>query len=174
MLTSACRTEISASRYGWFFLLAMVVGSATSGCANETKEPQVTSTPTKNFTIVELKPGDGELDAMLKDEIQKAKEAGQKPFVELYADWCSPCRALRGSLDDSRMIEAFDGTHVIQLNVDDWGEKAFNAGFSVDSIPVFFDIDDEGKPTGRSIDGGAWGENIPANMAPPLKEFFQG
>ncbi|MBI1248651.1 hypothetical protein GC197_12525 [bacterium] len=175
MSTSASRTEISAFRYGWLLLFAIVVAGATSGCVNETKETQTTSTPTKNFTIVELKPDAGELEALLKEEIQKAKESGRKPFVEFYADWCRPRRALRGSLDDPLMIKAFDGTHVVQLNVDAWGEKAIKAaGFSVDGVPVFFEIDDEGKPTGRSITSSVWDEDIPVNMAPPLKEFFQG
>jgi hypothetical protein len=38
-------------------------------------------------------------------------------------------------------------------------------------IPAFFRLDAEGKPVAR-IDGGAWAENIPKNMAPPLKTFF--
>jgi hypothetical protein len=37
---------------------------------------------------------------------------------------------------------------------------------------VFFKLDASGKPTGDRIDGGAWGDNVPENMAPPLKAFF--
>ena len=44
----------------------------------------------------------------------------------------------------------------------------------VDGKKVFYEVGDDGKPTGRKIDGGAWGDNIPANMAPPLDKFFHG
>ena len=43
---------------------------------------------------------------------------------------------------------------------------------SPNAIPVFYKLDANGKPTGDKIDGGAWGDNIPDNMAPPLKAFF--
>lgn len=145
----------------------MAIVGVNSGC-NEQR-----SASPKNFTLVDLKPTGGELNSLLKAEVKKAKEAGRKPFVEWYADWCGPCKTLRKSLDDARMIDAFDGTYIIQLNADEWDSEA-GTGFSVKSIPVFFEIDDEGKSTGRSIDGGAWRANTPANMAPPLKTFFKG
>ena len=56
-------------------------------------------------------------------------------------------------------------------DIDDWPQVA--DAFRVGPIPVFFQVDAAGNPTGRSIDGNAWGENVPANMAPPLKQFFQ-
>jgi hypothetical protein len=146
------------------FVAALVV--ATPGCG-ETK-------PAKSFRIVELKPSAGKLDALLKAEVQKAKEAGQKPFLEVYADWCRPCKALRNSLDDARMIDAFDGTYIIQLDGEAWKSELSGPDFVVNEIPVFFELNDEGKPTGRSITSNAWKVNSPADMAPPLKRFFQG
>jgi hypothetical protein len=38
---------------------------------------------------------------------------------------------------------------------------------------VFFAVDAKARPTGAKIDGGAWGEDIPRNMAPPLERFFE-
>jgi len=39
-------------------------------------------------------------------------------------------------------------------------------------IPIFYALDKDGKPTGRKVDGGAWDDNIPENMAPVLDKFF--
>jgi hypothetical protein len=69
------------------------------------------------------------------------------------------------------MMEAFDGVYVIEADVDDWGFPP--KGWSFSGIPVFFALRSDGLPTGQVIDGNAWGENIPANMAPPLKSFFE-
>jgi hypothetical protein len=71
------------------------------------------------------------------------------------------------------MIDAFHGTAIITIDVDAADEKALKAQhLPAQVIPVFFKLDRTGKPTGDRIDGGAWGDNIPANMAPPLKAFF--
>jgi hypothetical protein len=69
------------------------------------------------------------------------------------------------------MVDAFTGTYIIEADVDDWGFPP--KGWRFDGIPVFFALGPDGKPTGEKIDGSAWGENIPENMAPPLKDFFQ-
>ena len=132
------------------------------------------SAPEKNFTIVRIQLSAGELPAVIKAGMPKAKQLGRKPFVYFYADWCSPCRALRNSLDDPLMIDAFNGTYIIQFDADAWGTRLAGTGFSIRGIPVLFEINNDGKPTGRKIDGGAWGDNIPRNMAPPLKAFFKG
>jgi len=140
----------------------------------------------KGFSIVTHAPADGELAALLEAEAAKAKELGQKPFVEFSAGWCPPCQALKKSLDSARsnadnpgpddaaMLDAFHGVYIIQLDADAWKGKLGSTGLSQTPIPVFFEIDEQGKVTGRKITGGAWGEDIPSNMAPPLKAFFQG
>ena len=129
-------------------------------------------TPDK-FTLVQLERSGTTLESILKTEVEKAKEQGRHPYVEFYADWCPPCIALRKSLSDERMVDAFSGTYIIQLDLDEWENELPEAGFDVPGIPIFFELDQDGKPTGRTISGGAWGEDILENMAPPLKEFFQ-
>lgn len=124
------------------------------------------------YRSVEIKPSDGDLADLLIIEIQKAKSLNLTPFVQFYADWCKPCRLLRSSMTDPLMIDAFKGTYIIKLNADSCDKKLRGTGFHPGTIPVFYSIDENGWPTGKSINGGAWGENIPKNMAPPLKQFF--
>lgn len=137
------------------------------------EEQFIESPAPDKFTLVQLERSDAALDSILKAEVEKAKEQGRHPYVEFYADWCPPCIALRKSLSDDRMVDAFSGTYIIQLDLDEWENELPEAGFDVPGIPIFFELDQDGKPTGRTISGGAWGEDIPENMAPPLKEFFQ-
>jgi hypothetical protein len=73
------------------------------------------------------------------------------------------------------MAEAFEGTYIIQLDVDwwGWGDELNVPGFDYEFIPIFYALDEQGKPTGETIVGDAWGDdNIPENMAPMLKDFF--
>lgn len=159
----------------WGIITILVLGACRLFSASPTtSEEQIIEHPTQEaFTIVEIEYSETPLDELLQLEVQKARNKEQRPYVEFYADWCAPCVALRKSLNDERMIDAFAGTYIIQLNLDEWGDEASRKGFNVPAIPLFFELDAAGNPTGRTINGGAWGEDIPENMAPPLKTFFQ-
>ena len=125
-------------------------------------------------TSVRLKPAQGELAKLISSEVAKARARNLKPFLELRAEWCAPCKDLEKALDEPSMKEAFAGTFIISVDIDEWVDKVAPLGFDGSSIPVFYELDDKARPTGRKIDGGAWEENIPKNMAPPLKAFFAG
>ncbi|MFH2103481.1 MAG: hypothetical protein ABIJ39_09040 [Chloroflexota bacterium] len=72
------------------------------------------------------------------------------------------------------MADAFAGVYLIQLDVDEWGWGVPGTGFSLDVIPIFFRLDEDGRPTGETIDGSAWGpdtyENIARVMGPWLAQ----
>ena len=122
--------------------------------------------------VVVLEPGSGALEALVQREVASAAALGKVPFVQITAEWCGPCKRLRASLDDPLMREAFAGTYIIQVDFDAWEQPLKAAGFVNEGIPVFFAVDASARPTGEKIDGGAWGEDIPRNMAPPLGRFF--
>jgi len=128
----------------------------------------------ETFSVIRIEPGQAKVKDILKAEAQKAAGLGRQPYVEFYADWCPPCNAIRDSLGDPRMVEAFAGTYIIKLDTDDWGDKLSGTGLYVPAIPAFYELDAQGKPTGWMITGTAWGEDVPANIAPPMKAFFEG
>ena len=115
------------------------------------------------------------LQSLVKAEVAKARGRRLKPIVYVGAGWCEPCRAIHAHQRDPRMVDAFKGTYVIELDMDDWGAGDMGAlGYETKAIPVFMVVGDDASARGPKIDGGAWGDNIPENMAPPLKRFFAG
>ena len=135
---------------------------------------QTGSPAPEHFTLIHLDGPQADLPGLLKSEAAKAAAQGRRLFVEFYADWCGPCKRLASHLADPRMVDALDGTYIVKLNSDDWKWPATEAGFALNGIPAFFEIAADGRPTGRTINGGAWEEDTPENMAPPLKAFFSG
>jgi thiol:disulfide interchange protein len=127
----------------------------------------------ESVKVVVLTPEQGELEGLLRREAANAANLGRAPFVEITAEWCAPCKALRASLDDPSMRDAFAGTYIIQVDFDAWEGQLKAAGLDSPGIPVFFAIDGAARPTGATIDGSAWGEDVALNMAPPLRQFFR-
>jgi thiol-disulfide isomerase/thioredoxin len=124
------------------------------------------------YTETRLHPNDGDLSSLLPIEAQKATKLGQLPVVEFDASWCPPCQAIDKSLKEKNelMLKAYDGVYIIKLDVDEWGWGV--DGFKVEAIPIYFKLDSKGQATGEVIDGGAWNEDIPANIAPVMDRFF--
>ena len=114
------------------------------------------------------------LDETLAEQAGLASKAGKKPFAYLHASWCPPCVEIEKTRKtDAKMKAAFAGTHIIAIDVDDMpATQLQGAGMEPKVLPIFYRLDNAGKPTGATIDGGAWGDNIPDNMAPPLTAFF--
>lgn len=164
------------------YLLAMV-GISLLACnflfpPNETSGPEssfMEDPAPASFTVVRLHPETGDLQTMLASEAQKAAALGQMPVVEFDATWCPPCLAIDKAIKDKNklMLSAYGGTYIIKLDVDEWGWADSKLhDFSFDGIPVYFKLDPEGNQTGEVIDGGAWGKDIPENIAPVMDNFF--
>ena len=126
------------------------------------------------FALVKIVGNGVPLGDILYAEAQHAVELGLNPFVDFSADWCPPCIAIEESMDDPKMIDAFTGTYIIQLNYDEWKGQISDYGFYVVGIPTYYEVNAEGFSTGRLITGGAWGADTAASMAPPMKAFFAG
>lgn len=124
------------------------------------------------YKIVDLSPTDGTLTAALEREAVQARQAGLRPYLEVSAAWCLPCRRLKAALVDPRMQEALAGTYLIRVDYDAWEKQFTAANLKVAHIPVFFELAQDGHLTGKSIDAEAWVNDVPEEMAPALKTFF--
>lgn len=127
----------------------------------------------EGFNVVRLQPHQGGLAELLKAEAAKAKERGRRPYVEFDTPYYQPSRDIKASLSDPRMIDAYQGTYIIRLEVNSWSGAVEPLGFRPHPYPSWEELDDDGRPNGRRLDANAWGPNVPENMAGPLKEYFQ-
>jgi len=122
--------------------------------------------------VVQFRSTDGDLRLWLCEHSGQAGAQGLLPTIQLYGDWCGACRKLRNSFEHPVMKDALVGTYIMQVELDSNKTQLAGLGFRTQVIPVFFLLDETGRPSGPKIDGGAWGDNIPEMMGPPLKAFF--
>ena len=116
---------------------------------------------------------DHDLHVTLRNLARQAASLGLLPVVFIGKQDCEPCESLKQYRTDARMKDAFAQTLVIEIDLDQWSSsELMTLGLSPRAIPVLYVLDPEGNSKRQSITGGAWGDDIPENMAPPLKEFF--
>jgi hypothetical protein len=137
-------------------------------------KPIATAPPSKSALAWSSVPGDRTIATTLATFARDARAAGLKPYAYIHADWCDACKAIEAThATDPKMIDAFQGTAIATIDVDASEATGLAAaGLSTHVLPVFYKLDATGNATGDKIDGGAWGDNIAENMAPPLKAFF--
>src|SRR5262249_51512852 len=73
-----------------------------------------------SFLLTELAPTQGNLTPLLVAQVERGRAKQLRTVVELYADWCPPCRTFQDHLEDARMKEALKGVYLVKLNLDDW------------------------------------------------------
>lgn len=124
--------------------------------------------------VVALRAG-VDLGEQIREHATRAELAKQRPFVEFTASWCPPSIAFDGALEHPLMVEALRGIYLIQVDIDEFGGFNYERwGFRVPGVPIFFEVDVEGRATGRTIISNAWGPDIPENMSRVMGAFFRG
>ncbi|MCA9685367.1 MAG: thioredoxin family protein [Myxococcales bacterium] len=121
--------------------------------------------------VVELHPG-VPLTEQLRHHATEAELQGLRPYVEFGAGWCPPSRMFGEILSDPRMIAALAGTYLLRADIDAFAEDPLLRTLRVSAVPVFFELDAEGRATGRSITGAAWGADTVDNMAAAMTKFM--
>lgn len=133
--------------------------------------PQPIVARPQDHQVVQIRRGD--LREQLRTHASEAELRGLRPFVEFGASWCPPSAMFGRVLDDPSMVAALAGVYLIRAESDHFeADELIDAGFQIRSVPVFFELDAEGVPSGRQIDGGAWGADTVENMSRVMGQFF--
>jgi thiol:disulfide interchange protein len=96
-----------------------------------------------------------------------AAETGKPVFVDMYADWCGPCRMLSEdyfSRDDYK--EVLSQCVLVKINTD--GNQALAARFGIQSIPTLLLLDSRGTELDRIT--GVMGS--PEDFLPMIEDFI--
>lgn len=129
--------------------------------------------PAASHVVVHIHAGTP-LAASLREHANAAELAKLRPFLEFGAVWCPPSRIFGDALEDPRMRSALAGVYLIRAEMDEFGDDPYARELRVVSVPVFYELDAEGRWTGRTINGGAWGADTIENMSRTMTGFFAG
>jgi len=99
-------------------------------------------------------------------ELKEKIDNGEKFIVDMYADWCGPCRVLGTILEkvDKKLTNENHPTKIYKFNIE--SDKETSAGLGVRSIPMVISFKD-GERVDTKI--GVMHENQIIDMANAIK-----
>ncbi len=91
-----------------------------------------------------------------------SQKSGKLVFIDLYADWCPPCRTMSREVFTRKDVGDFMSENFIaaKYNVDEELGKTLSREYSVSSIPTFLVFNGEGELVGRMVGGMSYDEFI--------------
>lgn len=161
-------------RIVFIFILSVCLLSCDS---HPTQKSKYTNQSYDGFTIVEVEWDGIPLKQVIQTHYQLALSKNQKVFIQITAEWCSPCKRLRTKTKDPLMKKAYQGTYIIRLDRDEWEKDFAEIGIKKTPIPIFWELGDDNKNltvTNYALDGNYWKEITAEALSPVLKAYFSG
>lgn len=90
----------------------------------------------------------------LQEALVKAKQENKKVFVDFYADWCGPCKAMASQVFTREEVGVYFNEHFVccQLDVEAKEVADVVKQYKITSLPTLAFMDDTGKEI-RRIEG---------------------
>jgi thiol-disulfide isomerase/thioredoxin len=133
-----------------------------------------TATTHGSITVLDLDPADGPLRTQLTRVVAEADARHSPVLVETTASWCPPCQKFKASLEDARVQRALEDVTLVRLDIDTWDSGELSGlHLVVNSVPWFYKMDASLTPLDK-ISSDEWGDDVPANIAPVMRDFMAG
>ena len=159
---------------------------ASVACARNRDSSTSTSTSSEASTATNLvaAPADGirwtqgsgstDVASSVKTALAQAHAEGRTLLVYVGATWCEPCQRFHHAVDQGELDAAFPRLSIIGFDADrDTGSLAA-AGYTSHLIPLFALPRDDGRASGKQIEGSVKGEAAVSELTPRLRGLVAG
>jgi hypothetical protein len=119
-------------------------------------------------------PSSGEVAALVRDELGRAHRQGRELLVYVGATWCEPCQRFHRAAAAGALDRDFPRLRLLEFDADRDNARLVQAGYTSRLIPLFARPADDGRASGRQIEGSIKGEGAVGEIAPRLRSLLQG
>jgi thiol-disulfide isomerase/thioredoxin len=116
----------------------------------------------------------GEVGALVKDELARAKNDHRQVLVYIGATWCEPCQRFHHAVEQGKLDKQFPDLTLVEFDLDADGQRLEVAGYAPGLIPYFGVPGADGHATGKGISGSIKGDGAVEDIVPRLKELLAG
>lgn len=126
-------------------------------------------TPTPRGVELVAAPASGDVAATVTRELARARHDGKRLLIYVGATWCEPCRRFHEAAAAHRLDADFPTLRLLEFDTDRDGERLAAAGYASRLIPLFARPGDDGRASGRQIEGSVKGDGAVGEIVPRLR-----
>jgi thiol-disulfide isomerase/thioredoxin len=179
------RTWMRFVRLAPFALLATTAACDRGGESSATTKSSVASPPSSSSsTNLVGAPIDGirwtqssgstDVAASVKVALAQAHADGRTLLVYVGATWCEPCQRFHHAVEQGELDGAFPRLSILGFDADRDGTALGAAGYTSRLIPLFALPRDDGRASGKQIEGSVKGEAAVSEITPRLRSLVNG
>jgi hypothetical protein len=114
----------------------------------------------------------GDVPTLVKSELASASQNGRSVVVYVGATWCEPCQRFHQAATAGKLDVAFPNLRFLEFDSDRDGERLATAGYVSRLIPLFARPGDDGRASGRQIEGSIKGQGAVDEITPRLRQLL--
>jgi hypothetical protein len=117
-------------------------------------------------------PVSGDIAPAVRDALAKAAAGQRRLVVYVGAAWCEPCQRFHRAAESGELDATFPGLTMLEFDLDRDGERLAAAGYVSKYIPLFALPTQDGRASGKQVEGGIKGDGAVGFITPRLKHLL--
>lgn len=111
----------------------------------------------------------GDVQPLVKSEIERAKKDGRTLLVYVGATWCEPCQRFHQAAQAGEITGDLPPLRMLEFDLDRDADRLAAAGYASKMIPLFALPAPDGRGTDARIEGSIKGAGAVSNIVPRLR-----
>jgi hypothetical protein len=132
---------------------------------------QTSATPSAKLELVDAPP-EGPVAPIVRAELARARAAHKTLMVYVGATWCEPCERFHHAAETGALDAQFGALRLLVFDYDRDDTRLVGAGYESEMIPLFVLPREDGRSSGRQIEGGVKGEAAVEDIAGRLRSLM--
>lgn len=121
---------------------------------------------------IEPAPDGGEIQALVQQARERARQEGRELVVYVGAPWCEPCTRFHDAVKAGQLDAAFPALRLLEFDLDRDRDRLAEAGYASKMIPLFVVPGEDGRGTPLRIEGAVKGQRAVDEIVPRLAEIL--
>ena len=143
---------------------AAVLAFALAAC-------QTSAAPGAKLELVDAPP-EGPVAPIVRAELARARAANKTLMVYVGATWCEPCERFHHAAEAGTLDARFGALRLLVFDYDRDDTRLARAGYASEMIPLFVLPREDGRSSGRQIEGSVKGDAAIEDIAGRLRTLM--